>query len=197
MVERLRHRRSAATVVAASIGRRMATFRLRAARVLTLTYEGIAGDRHSGLYATAARASPGIRAARRCATSGSSQFSPPKNRRGGRRRSASRTLTPEWIGGNLALSGRPGSEPAAAADAADVPGGAHNPHRWRQWPVPLVGRSIAAHFPGRSRSRVRLRQSRAKQARPPGLGGAGRRGKVGDTGQHPHLGTGALPRAFR
>ena len=125
------------------------TFVSEALEVLTLTYEGIPGDRHSGLYRESGPREPWY-----------PRGTPMRNERQLSILSAEENaevaaamnidaLRPEWIGGNLLLSGVPQLSALPPRSLLWFPSGAAVRIDGDNGPCKKSGASIASNIPGR------------------------------------------------
>jgi hypothetical protein len=125
------------------------TFVSESLDVLALTYEGIAGDRHSGLYRESGPREPWY-----------PRGTPMRNERQLSILSAEENaevaatlaineLKPEWIGGNLLLSGVPRLSQLPPRTMLMFPSGATVRIDGDNGPCKKSGASIAANIPGR------------------------------------------------
>lgn len=117
--------------------------------VLDLTYEGIAGDRHAGLYRNSGAREPWYK-----------RGTPMRNERQLSILSAGELaeiatdlaiprLLPEWIGGNLVLNGVPKLSQLPPRTLLTFPSGATVRIDGDNGPCRKSGAAIAAHVPGR------------------------------------------------
>lgn len=138
-----------AAVLSAPAGGGGQGFVTRAVESLTLTYDGIPGDRHAGATRRAGAREPWYpRGSEMCNERQISLLAPDELAEIARRLGVPE-VKPEWIGGNIAIDGLPHFSMLPASTRLFFESGAVVTIDTQNAPCRFAGRSIAENYPGR------------------------------------------------